>query len=133
MINSFYPVIMSNKIKESKNFYMKYFNFELTFENDWYISLKSENNIELAIINSEHSTIPEKFRNLSQGIILNIEVDNVNNEYKKLILTNNLPVLSDIKNEEFGQRHFIIEDPNGILIDIIEVIPPTDEFKTQYK
>ncbi len=47
---------------------MKYFNFELTFENDWYISLKSEDNIELAIINSEHSTIPEKFRNLSQGM-----------------------------------------------------------------
>lgn len=133
MINSFYPVIMSNKIKESKDFYMKYFNFELTFENDWYISLKSEDNIELAIINSAHSTIPEKFRNLSQGIILNIEVDNVNNEYKKLISTNNLPVISDIKDEEFGQRHFIIEDPNGILIDIIEVIPPTDEFKTQYK
>ena len=133
MINSFYPVIMSNKIKESKNFYMKYFNFELTFENDWYISLKSEDNIELAIINSEHPTIPEKFRNLSQGIILNIEVDNANNEYERLILTNNLSVISDIKDEEFGQRHFIIEDPNGILIDIIEVIPPTEKFEAQYK
>ena len=133
MINSFYPVIMSNKIVESKNFYMKYFNFELTFENDWYVSLKSEGNIELAIINSQHLTIPEKFRNVSQGTILNIEVDNANNEYKKLILTNNLSLISDIKDEEFGQRHFIIEDPNGILIDIIEVIPPTDEFKIQYK
>ena len=35
-------------------------------------------------------------------------------------------------NEVFGQRHFIIKDPNNILIDIIEVIPADESYTKQY-
>lgn len=36
------------------------------------------------------------------------------------------------KNEPFGQRHFITRDLNGVLIDVITPIPPTDEFVAQF-
>ena len=48
MLNSFYPVILSNNIKLTGNFIKKYFNFKETFVSDWYISLKHENNFEIA-------------------------------------------------------------------------------------
>ncbi len=35
-----------------------------------------------------------------------------------------LPILLDIRDEDFGQRHFITADPNGMLIDVIKPIPP---------
>ena len=63
MLNSFYPVILSDNIEKTGNFIKKYFNFKKTFVSDWYISLKHENNFEIAIIDKNHETIPEGFSN----------------------------------------------------------------------
>ena len=41
-------------------------------------------------------------------------------------------IVYDIKNEDFGQRHFIVEGPNKILIDVIQPIPPSEEFLKNY-
>ncbi len=60
MLNSFYPVILSNNIKETGNFIKKYFNFKETFVNDWYISLKHDNNFEIAIIDKNMNILLER-------------------------------------------------------------------------
>ena len=44
-----------------------------------------------------------------------------------------MPVLLPLRDEAFGQRHFITSDPNGVLIDIIKPIPPSGEFVAQYE
>ena len=44
-----------------------------------------------------------------------------------------LPILLPLRDEAFGQRHFITRDPNGVLIDIIKPIPPSGEFAAQYE
>jgi catechol 2,3-dioxygenase-like lactoylglutathione lyase family enzyme len=43
-----------------------------------------------------------------------------------------LPILVTLRDEAFGQRHFITEDPNGVLIDVIKPIPPSGEFASGY-
>ncbi len=42
-------------------------------------------------------------------------------------------MLIPLRDEAFGQRHFITRDPNGVLIDIIKPIPPSAEFAQQYE
>jgi hypothetical protein len=37
-----------------------------------------------------------------------------------------------LRDEDFGQRHFITADPNGVLIDVIKPIPPSAEFAELY-
>ena len=37
-----------------------------------------------------------------------------------------------LRDEPFGQRHFITEDPNGVAIDVIKPIPPTPEYAAQF-
>ena len=39
-----------------------------------------------------------------------------------------VPIVQPLKDEVFGQRHFIAADPNGILIDIITPIAPDPEW-----
>ncbi|MFQ6226525.1 hypothetical protein [Nocardia sp. NPDC002869] len=34
----------------------------------------------------------------------------------------------DIRSADFGQRHFLLADPSGVLIDVITEIPPTAEY-----
>lgn len=133
-INSFYPVILTKDVPRSKDFYTKYFPFEVTFDAGWYVSLKAklEFPFELALLEPEHATIPAGFRvPLQSGLILNFEVDDADAEYARL-QTAGLPVHLEIRSEEFGQRHFITSDPNGILIDVIQVIPPSEEYAKQY-
>jgi uncharacterized glyoxalase superfamily protein PhnB len=31
-----------------------------------------------------------------------------------------LPVAQELRDEEFGQRHFIVVDPDGLLVDVVE-------------
>jgi uncharacterized glyoxalase superfamily protein PhnB len=38
-----------------------------------------------------------------------------------------VPIKIDIRNEPWGDRHFAIEDPNGIGIDIVKYSPPQDK------
>ncbi|RXZ80599.1 glyoxalase/bleomycin resistance/extradiol dioxygenase family protein [Paenibacillaceae bacterium] len=134
--SSFYPVILTEKIQESAQFYINHFGFELVFEADWYVSLRlpgaNNNTFELAILNAGHPTIPPDHRKPVQGLILNLEVEDVDVEYERLIKTNGLPLHQDIRDEAFGQRHFITSDPNGVLIDVIKVIPPTETYSEQY-
>jgi catechol 2,3-dioxygenase-like lactoylglutathione lyase family enzyme len=131
-LSSFYPVIGTKKIAESKDFYIKHFGFSVTFEADWYVSLKKDN-YELAILDYTHPTVPENYRKSIQGLILNFEVEDVDAQYERLVRKSNLPVALDIRSEAFGQRHFITIDPNGVLIDVITVIPATGEFAAQYQ
>ena len=36
------------------------------------------------------------------------------------------------KRQEFGQRHFIVDAPDGVLIDVIRPIPPSDDHAALY-
>jgi catechol 2,3-dioxygenase-like lactoylglutathione lyase family enzyme len=133
--NSFYPVIMTHDVAGSKVFYTKHFGFQVTFETDWYVSLKAsqEPPFELALLNPDHPTVPQNFRrSLSGGLILNFEVDNVDAEYERL-RTVGLPIHLELRSEDFGQRHFITADPNGVLIDVVKIIPPSEDYAAQYE
>ena len=129
-LTSVYPVIATDKVAESKAFYLNHFPFETSFDSPWYVSLKStgEHPFELAILEYNHETMPEAFRkNFSGGLLINFEVEEVDSVYKKF-QEEAVPIIKTLCSEDFGQRHFVIADPNGILIDIIQVIPYTGEF-----
>ena len=134
-VNSFYPVLLTEQVASSATFYMDYFGFTPVFEADWYVSLKNNAStppFELAILDASHATIPSHFQRTVNGLILNFEVDHVDEEYERLIKKAGLPLHLDIRDEPFGQRHFITADPNGVLIDVITIIPPSDDFSSQY-
>lgn len=132
-INSFYPVVMTDELKACANFFIKYFGFRITFEAGWYISMIDENNNELAFLKHNHETVPTGFRALQSGLLLNIELDNVDEIYDLFIKDLRDKIRLDIKSEIFGQRHFIIEAPGKLLVDVIQIIEPSEEYKENYE
>lgn len=127
MLSSFYPVLMSEEVAQASRFYTDHLGFEIVFESDWYVSLKRDQ-WELAILRQDHTTIPEGFRRPISGLLLNLEVDDVDAEYDRIVKNAGLIERLPIRSEDFGQRHFIIEAPDGVLIDIITPIPMSGEF-----
>ncbi|MEU1278580.1 VOC family protein [Streptomyces sp. NPDC005805] len=132
--NSFYPVIGTAALAESRDFYTRLFGFEVTFEADWYISLRlpGDPGYELALLDHTHPTIPEGHRHPVRGLVLNFEVDDVDAEYERLVGREGLRPALELRSEDFGQRHFIVADPSGVLIDVITVIEPVGEYAEQY-
>ena len=53
---------------------------------------------------------------------LTIEVDDVDNVYNEL-KQKGVDIKINIRNEPWGDRHFAIQDPNGIGIDIVKYSP----------
>ncbi|MBK8034857.1 MAG: VOC family protein [Anaerolineae bacterium] len=132
-LNSFYPVLMSRQLRESRDFYTTHFGFQVTFEADWYVSLKSaDGRYELAFVAHDHATVVSAYQTPVAGLLLNFEVADVDAEYARLIEQAGLPLARALITEEFGQRHFATVDPNGVLIDVIQIVPPSDAFAAQY-
>lgn len=133
-VTSYYPVIMTADVAASAAFYQTHFGFTPLFASDWYVHLQLDGDpsVNLAILDGQHNTIPESGRGRVAGLLLNFEVDDPDAVHDRLRAAG-LPILLSLRDEAFGQRHFITCDPNGVLIDIIKPIPPSGEFAAQYE
>lgn len=131
---SYYPVIMTADVAGTAAFYIDHFGFEALFSAEWYVHLQSKESehVTLAILDGSHETIPVVGRGTVSGLLLNFEVEDVDVVYERLKAAG-LPIRLDIRDEDFGQRHFITADPNGVLIDIIKPIPPSAEYAAMYE
>lgn len=130
-VTSIYPVLMSEDVATVAQFYREVLDFETTFASDWYVSLR-RGEAELAILQHDHPTVPEGFTAPVQGLILNIEVDDIGPVHRCLTEDHGLEPLLALRDEDFGQRHFVVAAPGGVLIDVIQPIPPTAEFAQAY-
>lgn len=130
---SYYPVLMTGDVTGTKAFYIKHFSFKLLFESDWYVHLQSaeDRRVNLGIVQGDHETIPEEGRGRISGLLINFEVRDPDAVYER-VRAAGLPILRTLRDEPFGQRHFITKDPNGVLIDVIKPIPPSPAFLAQY-
>lgn len=92
----------------------------------WYVHLQSKDDpsVNLAVVQSDHDTIPEGSRGACKGMILSFEVEDVDAVDARL-RSEGVPVSKALVSEPFGQRHALYRDPNGVLIDVITPIPPS--------
>lgn len=130
---SYYPVLMTGDVAGTAAFYKEHFRFEALFESDWYVHLRSteDKRVNLGLVQGDHETIPESGRGRVSGLLINFEVRDPDAVYER-VKAAGLPILLSLRDEPFGQRHFITTDPNGVLIDVIKPIPPSAEFAAQF-
>lgn len=119
---SVYPVLMSTDVAASARYFIDRFQFEKTYESDFYVSLRC-GPWELAFVDATHETIPDGYRTPAAGMLLNIEVDDADREYARLVTDLDAELALDLRSETFGQRHFILVAPGGVLVDVIQPIP----------
>lgn len=130
-VTSLYPVLMSTDVAAAAAFYRAALGFETTFEIDWYVSLRL-GAFELALLDYQHATVPAGHRALPQGVLINIEVEDVDEVHDRFTGTADLTPVLSLRDEDFGQRHFIVAGPDGVLLDVIQPIAPSAEFAGAY-
>ena len=55
------------------------------------------------------------------GLVLTIHVDDVDEAYERAQRLG-AEIAAEIRNEEYGQRHFLVVDPNGLLLNVMSAI-----------
>ena len=114
--------IVTEKLTETKKFYLEMLDFGVTFENEFYLLLHTPNqDAEISFLLPNHPSQKTLFQKpfAGQGMYLTIEVDDVDKVYNDL-KNKGVEIKIDIRDEPWGDRHFAIQDPNGIGIDIVK-------------
>ncbi len=121
--------ISTDKLTESKEFYIRHFNFQLVYESDWYIELIAPGLPAGISFTKPQRDAGEFFH--GSGIIISLEVDDVDAEYRRLKAAGVEPC-EDLVDKPWGERSFVVNDPNGVHLYIYTSIPPTPEYKVVY-
>lgn len=130
-MSSCYPVLMTTDVGSAADFFRDHFGFTTSFETDWYVSLDSEGG-ELAVLDPAHPSIPDGFGTPVAGLLVNLEVPDVDDVYRRLVVEGSLEAVLELRSEAFGQRHFIVRGPAGSLVDVITEIEPVGDFAAAF-
>ncbi len=118
--------VITTRLAESREFYTKVLGFGVTFENEFYLLMHTPNReSEISFLLPDHPSQQPLFHRpfQGQGMYLTIEVDDVDKLYEE-IKKKGVSIKIDIRNEPWGDRHFAIQDPNGVGIDLVKYAPP---------
>jgi len=121
--------IVTDKFTETKAFYTEILGFGVSFENEFYLLMQTPNKQdEISFLLPNHPSQPPIFQTPfnGEGMYLTIEMDDVDTLYKEL-RKKGVEIKVDMRDEIWGDRHFVIVDPNGIGIDLVKHTPPEEQ------
>jgi uncharacterized glyoxalase superfamily protein PhnB len=136
-VQDLFTLICTNKMIECRDFYVKHFGFEVAFQSTIYVqlSIKSESGgaFSLALMPPDNPFTKE-FKDVykGKGAYVTIQVTDTKQLYEQL-KKEGLSFVTPVRDELWGQRHFVTKDPNGTIIDVVENIEPAKGFYDNYQ
>lgn len=130
---SSFPVFTVKDLDAAKSFYTEYLGFDVVFSGDWYIHLVSKSGVQIGFLLPDQPTQPPIFqkRYLGDGVIFSLEVEDADVAFTAA-KSKSLNIVLELRSENWGQRHFCIQDPNGIYLDIVQSFESTEEYQSDY-
>lgn len=128
-----FPTILSDRLPETRDFYVTLLGFEVAYDSDWFVSLllrDGEVAHELGIWQVGHELVPTTFRADPAGMILTFVVDDVDALHARARQAG-LPVVAPPRDLFYGQRQMLVTDPNGVLVDVSTPCPASPAFRAE--
>ncbi len=132
-MNALFPDVQSLRLPESRDFYVRLLEMEVVFDSDWYVLLRDPRRprLQLAFVAHDHHTVPAAAHGPARGLLVTAEVDDVDAVHDRA-REMGAEIAQELRDEEFGQRHFMAVDPNGLLVDVYQPIPFSAAFLARY-
>ena len=132
-MKSLFPDICTDDVKGSVDFYTTLFGFRAAFQIEWYAQLSHPDNpaVQIAFVKRGHDSVPDGYGVAPRGVLVTLEVDDVDAVHARA-LELGLEIPYALKSEVWGQRHFMALDPNGLLVDVVQLVEPSREFLEQH-
>jgi catechol 2,3-dioxygenase-like lactoylglutathione lyase family enzyme len=133
-IDQIYTVFITKRLKETVEFYERYFGCSKVFESTFFVLLQTpgEKRFSIAFMDEKHPTAPPSPQRFNgSGAFLTMEVSDAKRLFDEMKVRG-YAITYELKDEEWGQRRFGILDPNELWIDIVEQIEPKEGYWEQY-
>lgn len=121
--SAMFPVMVVDNLAEMKAFYETVFGFNsVYYQEGFYLHLTSvETGVQLGFLVPEHASQPQFLHRLMdpEGYVISLEVADATQAFSQAQELD-LKVSMPIKEEVWGQIHFMVQDPSGINIDIVQ-------------
>jgi predicted enzyme related to lactoylglutathione lyase len=131
--NVYYPIICSEKLKDSKEFYEYYFDFQTFYEEDGFVVLQRDGRQKqyLGIMKNDDLLAEQtETQSTVSGTLLNFTVENVGLAHQQLEWQG-VQIISDNLMAKCDRRFITLKDPNNITIMVTECcvrdISPNDD------
>jgi catechol 2,3-dioxygenase-like lactoylglutathione lyase family enzyme len=130
---SLFPDLCTEDVAACRDFYTRLFDMKVVFENAWYAQLQhpEDPRIQIAFVQRSHESVPQPDRRAAAGVIVTFETDDAEGLHARAAALG-LPIVQPLRDEAWGQRHFMTRDPAGLLVDVAQLIPPSAEFAGDY-
>lgn len=130
---SSFPVFIVPTPTEAVGFYQN-LGFSEVFNSGWYVHMATESGVQIGFLEPNHPSQPEFLHPPTKGVgsLFSLEVDDATSAYEEA-LNLGLEIVLELKAEEWGQRHFMLRDPHGLILDIVQAIEPSEDFAKDYK
>ena len=129
-----YPLVVVADPQQLRDFYVRHLGFSVGFEADWVVYLTSPGARPFGVCfmrEGLHHQLPQ-FRTRIGGdaVVLTLEVDDAAEALGEVEATGAVPVVP-LRDEPWGQRHFMLRDPAGVWVDVVQPIDPDPAFLDQ--
>ena len=127
-IEAMFPVMVAPDLEALKQFYETVFGFNAVFyEADFYLHLVSPNTgAQLGFLLPNHSSQPAFLQGImpTNGYVISFEVKDAALAYEEA-KNLELNIGMEIKEEVWGQVHFMLLDPAGFRVDVVQHLEVT--------
>ena len=133
-ISDTYPLFTVSHLERSREFFVSVFGMQVVFEASWVAMLShvEGGSISLGLMSSDHPSSPpgpEVFD--GRGLIFTLQVDDARLLNDRLVAAG-APITYPLTDAPWGQRRFMVTDPSGIVVDIVQQIEPAPGFWDPY-
>ena len=119
------PNVSSEAFVASRDFYAAMFDLVVSVDlDDWYLQLmpESDSRFNIGFVKPDHELFAGRtVSSGTYGVVLTIHVDDVDEAYERAKRLG-AEIAAEIRNEEFGQRHFLVVDPNGLVLNVMSTL-----------
>ena len=127
-IEAMFPVMVTSKLDAVKQFYETVFGFNSVFyDSSFYLHLVSPSTgAQLGFLLPDHASQPEFLHPImnSDGFVISLEVKDAAIAYSEAQKMN-LSFAMNLKQEDWGQIHFMLQDPAGFHVDVVQHLEAT--------
>jgi catechol 2,3-dioxygenase-like lactoylglutathione lyase family enzyme len=116
--NDRYPIIVTARFADCRDFWCRHLGFEVIFENDWFVYLQADG-ASMAFMSPDHPSSPPGPEPYAAGISMELEVGDAEEALADLRATGREPDYP-LTDEPFGQRRFSLRDPSGLWINVVQ-------------
>lgn len=122
-LSAMFPVLVAENLAELQIFYTQHFGFQAVFfDADFYLHLLHPvSGTQLGFLVPNHASQPEFLQPLADlnGMVISFEVQDIQRALKQ-VNTMALDIAMPFKVEPWGQSHFMVRDPAGFVLDIVQ-------------